>query len=152
MRHRKTDIAQIRVSSSGVTSRTLEQVMMEDPDHAVDMLKDALEVREVELKYRMESTRGLHELWDWIYGEDWRKGAKGPIPIRRRQAIKALALRDYIGIPWKEIIRRLGLRPEQQKSLENTVTPLRKLIYQNKIDFDVKPPRPIKKSSKTSGK
>lgn len=152
MRHRKTDIALIRVSSSGVTSRTLEQVVAEDPDHAVDMLKDALEVREVELKYWMESTRELHQLWHWIYGEDWRKGAHGPIPIRRKQAVKALAFRDFIGIPWKEIIRRLGLQPEQQKSLENTVTRLRKLIYENKIDFDVKPPRPKKKPSKTSGK
>lgn len=124
--------------------------MTENPDFAVDMFRSAVEQREIELKYYNELTLSFYELWEWIdgEGEPWRKGKHGPIPIRHRQAIKALVLHEHLEVPWVEIVKRLGLQPEQQKSLENTVSTLRKLIQKHKIDFDVKPPRKITKSSK----
>src|SRR3954447_19481905 len=117
MRPKPSDIVRIIVTSNGVRAVTFEEIMRTKPDYAIDLLRRALEQREIDLKYEAESTSGLDQLWEWIYGETDRKGKTGPIPIRRRQAIKALVLREFLDLPWAEILLRLGLKNHEQKSL-----------------------------------
>ena len=145
MRKKPSDIVAIRGNGTAIT---LKEMMSIKPDYAVNVFESALSRRSIELEYEGKSTTGLYELWEWIYGESDRKRKRGPIPIRRRQAIKALILHEWLGIPWKELPSLLNLTEQDRKSLENTASQLRKLIDRHHIDLGIKPPRVLKQQKR----
>lgn len=136
------DIAAIRVSAKGVRTVTVAEALKKDSSYAFKRLEGAIEDREIELKYFGESTLPLFEfLRDWVHAPQRNTRKRGREPLRRKQAVTALLMRDWLGLSWKRIVGELEIQWTEQQSLENRVSELRALVHEHGLKLDVAPPR-----------